>query len=947
MGHRDLWALEAILNPSATGQPQGSISRNILYDGLGRVKQTQLTDPLGTDYVDTTYDGNGRVYSVSNPHRSTSSTSDGTTTTTYDASDRPKVITNQDGTTKQFSYNTSTNPLGLMVTSIDEKSNQWTRITNGIGQLKNAFEPNGTSQSATMETDYTYDPVGDLLTVTQWGGVKNTPGGRNRSFTYDGTSRLLTATNPENGTTTYTYSNDLSSCSGDAAAPCTRTDARGVKTTYSYDNMNRLNWKRYNDGVTITAGFGYDGNDATGNPISPAVTNAKGRLSQLSMLAAQAITNISYDPMGRVSQKVSCVPGDCNYDLKVNATYDFAGNVLTLTDISPAKTITLTQTYDAANHLKAISASPTVNSISTLFKADLTSPVSYGPAGLQYAQLGVNTSGAATFTMTRSYDNRLRRMYEGYKNSGGTSLYSYCVPGTANTNCTTGGPGFEANGNLAKVIDSVTGTWTYNYDTLNRVTSSSVSGGPDNGQIGCWAYDAFGNRTSEAMSTTACTSNPPKLSWATYTTSNTNRMDSTSVNSNQINGYDAAGDVTNDGLYQYLYDGEGRVCAAKNTLAGTMTQYIYDSAGNRVGKGTITTFSCVKSTNGYTPTASYMIGLNGEQAIETNGSTGWVHTNVYANGALLATYKDATTNLYFAFNDWLGTKRGQGEILSASTCVNTYFSLPYGNTPSTIGSCPDATEHHFTGKERDSESGNDYFDARYYASTMGRFLSPDWSAKIEPVPYSKLDDPQSLNLYAYVMNNPLVRIDPDGHGCNGWGCLEQQQTEAEKQLNMTQQQQNARAAQQQNGDPTLPAAVQEPGPNLADRLLMKTAPDMTMAVLFDTGLGELAEAGTALMRGLELSAKLTEEGVSGAEKVAKLTEEGDKLFPSKAGNFEMHHNMPKRLGGAEDGPLTRLPASYHQFITSATRTLTKNYTDFSAGAKAIMDKVYSYFPIQW
>lgn len=113
------------------------------------------------------------------------------------------------------------------------------------------------------------------------------------------------------------------------------------------------------------------------------------------------------------------------------------------------------------------------------------------------------------------------------------------------------------------------------------------------------------------------------------------------------------------------------------------------------------------------------------------------------------------------------------------------------------------------------------------------------------------------------------------------------------------------------------------------------------------GTDGLADAGAALARGLELSTKLTEEGVSGAEKVAKLTEEGDKLFPSKAGNFEMHHNMPKALGGAEDGPLTRLPASYHQFITSATRTLTKNYTDFSAGAKAIMDKVYSYFPIQW
>ena len=79
-----------------------------------------------------------------------------------------------------------------------------------------------------------------------------------------------------------------------------------------------------------------------------------------------------------------------------------------------------------------------------------------------------------------------------------------------------------------------------------------------------------------------------------------------------------------------------------------------------------------------------------------------------------------------------------------------------------------ATRHHFTGKERDAESGNDYFDARYYASSMGRFMSPDWSAKEEPVPYAKLDDPQSLNLYSYVRNNPLSQIDADGHWPTPW-----------------------------------------------------------------------------------------------------------------------------------------------------------------------------------
>jgi RHS repeat-associated protein len=59
--------------------------------------------------------------------------------------------------------------------------------------------------------------------------------------------------------------------------------------------------------------------------------------------------------------------------------------------------------------------------------------------------------------------------------------------------------------------------------------------------------------------------------------------------------------------------------------------------------------------------------------------------------------------------------------------------------------------------------------ARYYNSATGRFLSPDWSAKVEPVPYAKLGNPQSLNLYSYVYNNPLSKVDPDGHlaNCSG------------------------------------------------------------------------------------------------------------------------------------------------------------------------------------
>ena len=61
------------------------------------------------------------------------------------------------------------------------------------------------------------------------------------------------------------------------------------------------------------------------------------------------------------------------------------------------------------------------------------------------------------------------------------------------------------------------------------------------------------------------------------------------------------------------------------------------------------------------------------------------------------------------------------------------------------------------------ETGLDYFGARYLSSAQGRWTSPDWSDKPEPVPYADLSDPQTLNLYGYVRNNPLGLADADGH----------------------------------------------------------------------------------------------------------------------------------------------------------------------------------------
>jgi RHS repeat-associated protein len=241
-------------------------------------------------------------------------------------------------------------------------------------------------------------------------------------------------------------------------------------------------------------------------------------------------------------------------------------------------------------------------------------------------------------------------------------------------------------------------------------------------------------------------------------------------------------DVTIDSTTgnQYLYDGEGRVCAVESTSAPgftTMTGYIYDADGNRVAKGTITSLSCDTTQNGFQPGTDYVLGPGGEPVTElaedSNGTMNWQRTYVYAGSALIGTYDpnpDTPSQplLSFRLTDWVGTMRATTDAngVAQGACAG----LPFGDGQACQGNIPDP--HYFTGKERDPETGgpngNDYFGARYYASSMARWLSPDWSAKVEPVPYAKMDDPQSLNLYAYVGNNPLTTIDPDGHG--GSGC---------------------------------------------------------------------------------------------------------------------------------------------------------------------------------
>jgi RHS repeat-associated protein len=238
---------------------------------------------------------------------------------------------------------------------------------------------------------------------------------------------------------------------------------------------------------------------------------------------------------------------------------------------------------------------------------------------------------------------------------------------------------------------------------VNRLTSADASAGPDAGMDLAWAYDRYGNRWSQtATGTGGGGATQPSLSFG-----GTNRADGYS--------YDAAGNLLNDGLHRYTYDGANRILSIDNQSTG----YVYDAEGNRVAK----------LSSGGTVETVYVLTSGNQQLTELNGAGGWNHTNIYApGGRLLATYDapgQPSPGYHYNLTDWLGTKRMQ--TAAGGNQQETCISNPYGDGLSCTGGV-DATEQHFTGKDHDTESGLDYFYARYYSETLGRFMTPDWAA---------------------------------------------------------------------------------------------------------------------------------------------------------------------------------------------------------------------------
>jgi RHS repeat-associated protein len=696
-------------------------------DGLGRLSSKILeSDPDGATTVGTNYDSSGRVYSVSNPHRSSSLPSDGTEYYAYDGMDRITQVTKADGSIEYVYYGAAVSSYGGLssltcsghgypILYKDEASHLRQTWTDGFGRLIEVDEPNTSgSLSSGVDTCYTYDLNNNLTGVTE--------GSQTRSFSYDMLSRLTEASNPESGTICYYYTTSGGTCgvassgtlcSGDPSEDCRRTDARSKTTTYAYDALNRLTSKSYSD-TTPGVAYGYDAVAPSGcTPPTLTITNGKGR--RTSMCDGPGGTAWSFDQVGNAlteKRTTNSVTDSFTYAYNLDSTV--------ATVVYPS---TRTITYQPGGAQRPLSGEDTTNSINYATSAH------YFPPG----ELGSLANGSS-ISFTAITNNRVQ------------PCWLYATTGTAlswnSTLCTTTETtagnildleygfnfGSSDNGNVMGITNNRDNTRseTFTYDALNRIKTGAASTyavSPAN----CWGesymIDRYGNLSAIGSISTAYTG-CIQDSLSISISGSTNQITTSGFT------YDLSGDLTSDGTYSPTYDAEGHM------ISDASVTYSYDGDGKRVQKSSGTL---------------YWYGTSTDPMQETNGSGVLTNEYIFFNGKRIAR-RDSSGNVEYYVADHLGTARvvtnATGGVLEACD----YF--PYGRSNCSPSSY---NNYLFTGKERDSESGLDNFGARYYSSQYGRFMTSDpGNVGADPL------NPQSWNMYSYVQNNPLNNTDPSG-----------------------------------------------------------------------------------------------------------------------------------------------------------------------------------------
>ncbi len=702
----------------------------VTFDDLGRQRLSQSRQAPGStnfDTAETDYDSLGRPYKKTLPFTSTAGTTNSSapgTTKTYDALSRVTGITDSGGGTLTKSYPQN----DVLVTRGPAPSGENTKRRqleyDGLGRLTSVCEitsgtsawPGGTCAQNTTQTGYwTKYTYNALGNLT--GVMQNAQSSstQSRAYTYDLMGRLISETNPESGTKTYVYDYDSTMCGGGASS----SSGDLVKTVDAAGNCENIYYDalhRLTDegAVQYCKRFRYDNTSGVLGTIPPGVS-VSNKLGHL----VEAETDTCAWPITQSSILTD-----------EWTSYTVRGQPSDFYESTPHSSMYyhIGEQYwanGALEQLSGLSALPTFT-----FAPDGEGRPYQASASSGQNPVTNTVFNSASLPTAITYGSADSDSYSYDSNTDRITQYQFNV----NSQSLTGALTWNANHTLSalNITDALnsadTQSCSFSHDDLTRLVTANC------GSV--WSqtfgYDPFGN-----LSSSGSMSFQP-----TYSVS-TNRM--TSVGSFTPT-YDANGDTTADPSNTYTWNADGR------PLSISGVNLTYDALGRMVEQN---------RSGAYT---QIVYGPNGGKFALMTGST-LQKALVPLPGGSQAVYNSSGL-LYYGHSDHLGSVR-----LGSSSTRTVIFDMayaPFGETYATSGS----TDPAFTTQRQDTVANVYDFPAREY-NNFGRWPSPDPSglAAVHP------RDPQTLNRYAYVRNNPLAATDPqgldindeDGGGDNG-GC---------------------------------------------------------------------------------------------------------------------------------------------------------------------------------
>jgi RHS repeat-associated protein len=558
-------------------------------------------------------------------------------------------------------------------------------------------------------TQYGYDSFGNQTSI-----VRDAGAGRLNQVTaisYNAAGDAVSITDPRGNTTTSSY---------DAARrPITTTAPNGLITSFSYDPDGRIILTKQSTGGTplrsTAATYTLTGKPAT-------ATDANNNR-----------TSFSYDRLDRVSNVTDAMFRVTNYG------YDTLSRQTAISNLAIQSSPLLQKSYTPDGLLASITDA---NNHSTSFaydRFDRPATTTY-PLGSTEV-LGYDADSNVTSRQTRAGDtigfayDTLNRLKTKTPPAPATPVnYSYDL----NNRLTSVSDGSAA---IAAAVPpsgpSVQYATNAAYDTVNRPTSitwnpASTAAAPSASSVTfAHTYNKANQRIGQTATDNSWFNYPaPTPSTVSYTADALNRYTAVGAVSPT---YDGNSNLTSDGTFAFGYDAENRLTSAVG--AGNTASYAYDAQGRRK----------TKTVNG--TTTVFVTDAGNREVLEYDGASGAIQ-RWYA-------YGPGSNDVLNQANVVAGTRAAlipdiQGSVIasldSSSGALSKIGYLPYGKSAGVTA------PFGYTGQRIDPETnGLYYYRARQYSPAWGRFWQTD------PIGYSG-----GSYLYAYVNNDPLNLIDPDG-----------------------------------------------------------------------------------------------------------------------------------------------------------------------------------------